>query len=102
MAWNGRRYYERLEHQYSDWFALEEGQKYFLNGYHYDYNGYNHFSVAVEIEQSEIYLTTTLEEKSNYSKLTQTRSLIPSESQSQIWIQVTTLWSSRTQRILVI
>jgi hypothetical protein len=54
MAWNGRRYYERLEHQYSDWIALEEGQEYFLNGYHYDYNGYNHFSVAVEIEQSEI------------------------------------------------
>lgn len=54
MAWNGRRYYEKMDKQYSDWVALEEGEKYFLNGYHYDYNGYNHFSVAVEIEQSEI------------------------------------------------
>jgi hypothetical protein len=54
MAWNGRRYYERLEHQYSDWVALEEGQSYFINGYHYDYNGNNHFSVAVEIEQTAI------------------------------------------------
>lgn len=26
MAWNSRRYYERLDHQYSDWVALEEGQ----------------------------------------------------------------------------
>jgi len=50
----------------------------------------------------KLFLITTLEEKSNYSKFTQTRSLIPSESQSPIWIQVTTLWSSRTQRILVI
>lgn len=50
----------------------------------------------------KLYLITTPEEKSNYSKFTQTRSMIPSESRSPIWIQVITLWSSKTQRILVI
>lgn len=37
----------------SDWVDLEEGQHYYLQGYHVDRNGGDHYSVAVEIEATE-------------------------------------------------
>jgi hypothetical protein len=54
MAWYGRRYYHYIEEQTSDWVALTEGESYYIEGLHYDYDWHNHFSVAVEIEQTVI------------------------------------------------
>ena len=52
-AWTPRRhYYWPGKKQISDWHALTEGQAYYIEGLHYDYNGNNHFSVGVEIEQT--------------------------------------------------
>jgi hypothetical protein len=54
MAWYSRRYYHKEDKQISAWVALEEGEAYYIEGYHYDYNGYNHFTVGVEIEQTAV------------------------------------------------
>lgn len=52
MAWYGRRYFHKEDKQISAWVALTEGEAYYIEGLHYDYNGYNHFTVGVEIEQT--------------------------------------------------
>lgn len=54
-AWSSRRYYHRAAGgQTSDWHSLTEGQAYYIEALHYDYDGNNHFSVGVEIEQSDM------------------------------------------------
>lgn len=55
-AWiNHRNYFARIEKDrpelISDWVSLEEGQPYYIEGRHYEHNGGDHFSVAVEIER---------------------------------------------------
>jgi hypothetical protein len=54
-AWSPRRnYYRPNRNQKSEWHSLTAGQHYYIEGLHYDYNGNNHFSVGVEIEQTAI------------------------------------------------
>jgi hypothetical protein len=52
-AWTSRRvYYLHEKNQKSEWHSLTAGEAYYIEGLHYDYNGNNHFSVGVEIEQT--------------------------------------------------
>lgn len=37
----------------SDWIALEAGEFYHIEGYHMEWSGGDHFSVAVEFEQAD-------------------------------------------------
>ena len=53
MAWHTKRqYYAPGKNQKSEWHSLTAGEAYYIEGLHYDYNGNNHFSVGVEIEQT--------------------------------------------------
>jgi len=54
-AWSARRQYWRPNanvEQKTEWQSLVAGQAYYIEALHYDYNGNNHFSVGVEIEQT--------------------------------------------------
>jgi hypothetical protein len=49
--WYETRHSHAIE---SDWVYLEEGEPYYLEGRHYEGGGGDSFSVAVEIEQTEM------------------------------------------------
>ena len=54
---NYRDWWETSGSEYkkiSDWVSLTEGEHYYIEGQHLEGNGNDHFSAAVEIEQSEI------------------------------------------------
>ena len=60
MAWDfgstprRRRYYNKYAGQKSAWLDLVEGQNYYIEAKHYNRFDDDSFSVAVEIEQTEI------------------------------------------------
>jgi hypothetical protein len=52
-----RRWYYDNENQISDWYDMVEGEEYFLEALHYIYAGKDQFSIAVEIEQTDVDVT---------------------------------------------
>ena len=53
MEWGARRNYHYDEKQISDWVSLTEGEAYYIEGTHFDLYYWNHFTVGVEIAQSD-------------------------------------------------
>ena len=49
-----RRHYNKNAAQESEWLDLQEGQNYYIEAMHYNLVDDDSFSVAVEIEQTEI------------------------------------------------
>lgn len=51
-----RRLYNKVDgrNRISDWVTLQEGQHYYIESHHVEGTGGDHFSVAVEINQTEI------------------------------------------------
>lgn len=51
---NNRRYYDQYDGQMSNWTSLTAGENYYIEGLTYNEEGGDSFSVAVEIEQTEM------------------------------------------------
>ena len=49
-----RRYYDQYDGQMSNWTSLTAGENYYIEGLTYNEEGGDSFSVAVEIEQTEM------------------------------------------------
>lgn len=85
---NTRQYWYPLWTDYSydrfmsQWIALEEGENYYVEGFHYEGSGGDNFAVSVEIEEDDS------SAHPNAMKEIQRLSMIPDQTYEKMWVKI--------------